>query len=217
MTEIPAQALIAIGAIAAAFIAGFFSFLNLVISKEQKVSEFRQEWIDAFRRELSDLTAAVFHIKFHLAAFQNDRLEKNAANRQTLATSLRESHETYCRTVTSLLLRINPDESDVVFAKMNAEFLEAFQAVRDSFNSSDYQRASDLCGDLREKAVPILKSEWKRVKRGERTYRISKWVAGLLLMLGALGMVLFASNVQRVPFSTSQQCTPANNSLQPTQ
>jgi len=220
MNEIPVQAILAVGVISAALIAGFFSFLNLVVSKEQKISEFRQEWIDAFRLELSEFTAAVFHIKFHLSAFKIDQAQNKAAQRQALASSVRESHETYSRTVTSLLLRINPAESDIDKANMNSEFLAAFQAVRESFNSADYQKASELCGDLREKAAPILKSEWERVKRGERTYRISKWVAGIVLALGLFGIGTFAAKDFSPPATKSLQnppTTPANNSLQSTQ
>ena len=44
---------VAIGAIAAALIAGLISLLGLIISKEQKTSEFRQAWIDGLRSELS--------------------------------------------------------------------------------------------------------------------------------------------------------------------
>jgi hypothetical protein len=40
-----------------AMIAGAFSLLGLVISKEQKVSEFRQTWIDALREDISELIA----------------------------------------------------------------------------------------------------------------------------------------------------------------
>jgi hypothetical protein len=49
---------IAIGAVVAAFIAALVSFLSLIISKEQKTSEFRQAWIDALR---SDIAAVVAH------------------------------------------------------------------------------------------------------------------------------------------------------------
>jgi hypothetical protein len=43
----------AIGAVVAALIAGTVSLLGLIISKEQKTSEFRQAWIDALRCDLS--------------------------------------------------------------------------------------------------------------------------------------------------------------------
>ena len=58
MNTFPIQALIPIGVITAALIAGFFSLLNLIVSKEQKVSEFRQQWIDSLRQELADHIAA---------------------------------------------------------------------------------------------------------------------------------------------------------------
>jgi hypothetical protein len=48
---------IAVGAVSAALIAGLVSLLGLIVSKEQKVSEFRQAWIDALRSELSSLIA----------------------------------------------------------------------------------------------------------------------------------------------------------------
>jgi hypothetical protein len=48
---------IAIGAIAAALIAGLIFLLSLVISKEQKISDFRQEWINSLRSEIAALIA----------------------------------------------------------------------------------------------------------------------------------------------------------------
>jgi hypothetical protein len=44
---------IAVGATIAALIAGLVSLLGLIISKEQKTSEFRQAWIDSLRAETS--------------------------------------------------------------------------------------------------------------------------------------------------------------------
>jgi hypothetical protein len=48
----------AVGAIVAAIIAGIVALLGLIISKEQKVSEFRQQWIDALRQ---DIAAVIRH------------------------------------------------------------------------------------------------------------------------------------------------------------
>lgn len=44
---------ISIGAIGAALIAGIVSLLGLIISKEQKTSEFRQTWVDSLRSEIT--------------------------------------------------------------------------------------------------------------------------------------------------------------------
>jgi len=48
----------AVGAIVAALIAGVVALLGLIISKEAKVSEFRQQWIDALR---SGIAAVIRH------------------------------------------------------------------------------------------------------------------------------------------------------------
>lgn len=41
---------ISVGAVGAALVAGLISFLSLVIGKEQKISEFRQAWIEDLRK-----------------------------------------------------------------------------------------------------------------------------------------------------------------------
>jgi len=41
------------GTIVAAVIAAIISLLGLIISKENKVSEFRQAWIDSLREEIA--------------------------------------------------------------------------------------------------------------------------------------------------------------------
>jgi hypothetical protein len=194
MNDVPAQAFVALGAITAAFIAGFFSFLNLITSKEQKVSEFRQEWIDAFRCELSELTAALFHIKYYLDAYSFDSTRSNEAQAQTIASTLRDSHETYSRTVTSLLLRVNPSEKNKARAALGTSFLATFQALRDSFNQGNYSKACDLSRELRERAIPLLKSEWVRVKKGELVYRVSKGIAAALIVIALVGLGIASYN-----------------------
>ena len=57
--DVPIQAYFALGAIFAALIAGFFSYLNLIISKESKISEFRQDWVDHLRTEIGNYAASV--------------------------------------------------------------------------------------------------------------------------------------------------------------
>ena len=51
---------VAIGAVVAALIAAIVSLLGLIISKEQKTSEFRQAWIDALRSDLTHLIHRIY-------------------------------------------------------------------------------------------------------------------------------------------------------------
>lgn|SRR6266446_644807 len=62
--NIPSSAYPAIGAVMAAIIAAGISFLVTVLAKEQKTSEFRQAWIDALRKDLSEFIATVDNAEF---------------------------------------------------------------------------------------------------------------------------------------------------------
>lgn len=106
---------ITIGAIGAAVITGLLSLVGLIISKENKTSEFRQQWIDGFREEISDLIGRIEVILIHgrLLHFEvnknhggvitpellNDCLEK-------IKDEVKEAHSLHRK----LLLRLNPNE-----------------------------------------------------------------------------------------------------------
>ncbi|MBS3927686.1 MAG: hypothetical protein KGZ65_03740 [Sphingomonadales bacterium] len=53
----------AIGPIIAAIIGAVVTLASLIISKESKLSEFRQAWIDSLRQEIADLLSNILHIK----------------------------------------------------------------------------------------------------------------------------------------------------------
>jgi hypothetical protein len=220
MTPFQLQLFIAVAAIVAAFVAGAFSFLNLVISKEQKVSEFRQEWIDAFRREVSELAAAIHHINYYLGAHDFDvhGTSPTPVTQRAVASELRESYEAFGNTFTSLILRINGEEKKPNIAKLNDEFLAALWELRDAFNEKQYDKATKLVPTLRERAIPILKHEWERVKQGEQVYRWSKSVAAVLLVLAALGigvLTMWPTNGVKKPDnreSTTTRPTPTPTS-----
>lgn len=185
MDGFPIQALIPIGVITAAFIAGFFSLLNLIVSKEQKVSEFRQQWIDSLRQELADHIAAVVSLS---SIYENGQhLDKE------MAKTANEVRQRVTSTLTSIKLRINPEDSDKTIRKMNIEVLRLLDEGRVLFNEAKWKEARLKCNEITNASIPMLKEEWKRVKRGENIYVGSKRVAiGLfVLSLGALGYAGF--------------------------
>jgi hypothetical protein len=57
--ELPTPAFLVAGAVLAALLTGLFNLTNLIISKEDKVSDFRQRWLDSLREETSRLLAVV--------------------------------------------------------------------------------------------------------------------------------------------------------------
>lgn len=102
MHAYPPTALIAIGAVVAALIAAAVAFVGVVVSKEQKVSEFRQAWIDSLRRDLSRFIAL-------LEAKHNDE------------TAI-ELSKKYNR----IVLRLNPTKD----TKLRARVDDAYRAYR---------------------------------------------------------------------------------------
>ncbi|WP_414931060.1 hypothetical protein [Vibrio europaeus] len=69
--EVPNTLFVAIGAVVAALITSGVSLVNLVISKESKVSEFRREWVSSLQDDISELLGKVTKLKskwnWHLA------------------------------------------------------------------------------------------------------------------------------------------------------
>jgi hypothetical protein len=169
MDNLPLQALIPIGVVTAAMIAGFFSLLNLIISKEQKVSEFRQQWIDSLRQELSDHIAALVSLSSIFESCQH--IDKDTSKTES------ELRQRVTSTFTSIKLRINPEDSDKKIRNMNQEVLRLLDEERKLFNESKWKDTRLKCNEITNASIPMLKEEWKRVKRGENVYVWSKWMA----------------------------------------
>jgi len=99
MVKIPEAA---IGAMIAALIAAVVSLLGLIISKEQKTSEFRQAWIDALR---SDLTAFLTQINAI-----HDAIKVQHSNHGEKVKALQPLYIPLNNSTFNILLRVNPVE-----------------------------------------------------------------------------------------------------------
>lgn len=224
MEQLPVQGFIAIGIVLAALIAGSFSFLNLVIAKEQKVSEFRQEWINALRQEIAEYTSAVTYLSIAYSAYRETH--PNELDKLKFYESVKESYNLVVTSFTAISLRVNPSDNDKKSNKINDEFLEALHQIRKFFNDNELEKGRIHCNVLREKSIPLLKEEWERVKRGETTYRVSKYVAVFFLLTGlAAGATLAyalvgsyggAEETHEVETRVGP-ANPANKAMQPMQ
>jgi hypothetical protein len=187
---IPSTVYVALGAIAAAFITGAFSFVNLIISKDQKTSEFRQNWIDRLRE---DITAFTSQVEF-LSSLYSFTLENNPASLEspqaeefvkTIHPSLREIANMHHR----IKLRLNPKEHQRLI-NLVTEINGLFSDIK-AISSSE--RVEGLIAELVNESQSVLKGEWKRVKRGEVGFVLTKYsaltvfVAMLLLGLAYAG------------------------------
>ncbi|CAM4193318.1 hypothetical protein [Pseudoalteromonas maricaloris] len=211
---------IAFGAITAALIAGCFSFINLVNAKEQKVSEFRQAWIDELRRSISDYISALSYIS---VIHKNYREESDTKSKYEMTKDIESIYLRVNSAYNDILFRVNAYEREKHFAETNEKFLSALEESRDLYNASDYLGALKLCDDIRSFSKPLLKNEWERVKTGEPDYVKAKNIAKKVLVAGVILAVIdfafIASSALLKKSNVNEQISeePASNKkMQPT-
>lgn len=186
----------AIGSIIAAMIAGFVFFLGLVISKDQKISEFRQAWIDALRRDASTLIVNANVI----AGFR-----ATSGSEVTPHELFRETNKNYMlinEAEASITMRLNPNEAS---SKVVLETMKELEAILDHNKTDmDYDLLTITQKRLLVRMNEVFKIEWKRVKRGEPIYLVAKIgvisIVILFFLLGSLALVI-PGIIQRVPFN----------------
>lgn len=184
----------AIGSIIAAMIAGFVFFLGLVISKDQKISEFRQAWIDALRRDASTLIANANVI----AGFR-----ATSGSEVTPYELFKETNKNYMiinEAEASVTMRLNPNEAS---SKGVLETMKELEAILDhSKTNMDYDLLTVTQKRLLVQMNEVFKTEWKRVKRGEPIYLATKVsvisIIILFFLLGSLALIV-PGVIQRVP------------------
>jgi hypothetical protein len=166
------------------WIAGTFTLLGLVVSKEQKVSEFRQTWIDALREEIAEFVS-------HALWFQaevHQLVVSEARDRSKFLDRVRESYLAVTRSASKIRLRLNPSESNSKAVLQCMRRVEG--CIERSLSGDECESIMPHIVSVQEAAAILLKSQWERVKEGERDYRRAKRAAqALIIILGVLMIV----------------------------
>lgn len=169
------------GPIVAAMIAGFIAFIGMIITKENKVSEFRQAWIDEFREEISYLIEAYkrwadneafykVHIDLKKNIEKQDVYIKDYNERTVLLAEVaRESKDEIERYKSRIKLRLNSDLNRRSESEKNLDKL-----LNKVPNINYLSEVESLSNDIFLNASLVLTTEWKRVKKGEKSYVRSK-------------------------------------------
>ncbi len=173
------------GIMFAAIVGGFFSFVSLISSKEQKVSEFRQEWIDGLRGDLS----IFFSSARALCRTRQEARSPNTEDDDVQDFKFGKEKIGHMRLAAAdalyrIKLRLNKNEPE---HKELQRLLETEIKIQNQINidkGHDYTEALDAIERASDYSQDILKSEWERVKNGEPTYRYSKYFAVAILFLG---------------------------------
>lgn len=191
--------------ILAALIAGAVSLVTITLSKEQKISEFRQAWIDALRADLASFLASARAFARAMDARRVHGPESKDPGK-TLFTleKVGEIRLAAAESLYRIQLRLNPEEADhkellrllrQAIADQNAVLQSDEEVQKDVLAAVD--RAADFAG-------PVLKAEWKVVKKGERPYRAIRVSATVVVVLALLAFVLMWSRDAKKPNKTPQ-------------
>ncbi|MCS0342141.1 MULTISPECIES: hypothetical protein [Vibrio] len=184
--ELPATVFVAGGAIIASLITGLITFTNILISKDQKTSEFRQDWIDRVRGEVSLFTSSVADYTSHLVAKKEDpdALDKFYDDNIKLTGEITRSYN-------SLRLHLNKvDDKEIV--DILGDLYEFAAKGEIDFKVEDVTKKEN---ELISLTQDMLKKEWTRVKAGEKTYQFMKWF-GLFMIIAPL--LVIAMNYQYI-------------------
>lgn len=168
---------ISVGAVGAAIIAGLVSLLGLIIGKEQKVSEFRQAWIDDLRKSL---VSYLVNINAISDAIRLRKSGKTIDDKELLSNykSLNEASH-------SITLRVNSEETP---SKSLISSMSEFEAIANNNLNLTPEKIKKIEERFIFSSKELLKFEWNRVKRGEDIYIWTKRVVCLAIaaMFGVL-------------------------------
>ncbi|DAB34824.1 MAG TPA: hypothetical protein CFH82_03680 [Sulfurospirillum sp. UBA12182] len=171
-----------------AIIAGFVSFIGLVITKEQKISEFRQAWIEALRNDVAELMSTINHFELAYLTYKKQ-------NRGKLAHDFIDENIEITNKIQLMIhkinLRLNPNDSEGLIKelnKLNKILISPSEMIKDN-------NLENATNQFTEKAHTILKNEWERVKKGEPWFRFTKWG---IVVLFFIGFIIFVGSIEVV-------------------
>lgn len=160
---------IAIGAIGAALIGAVISFVSLIVSKEAKVSEFRQAWIDSLRGELSTYLTSLNAV----SDARNLSFSDDKERYQQMQPHYALLNESYYK----IAFRLNSEEP---LSKKLKECMVALSIPilnpNEPLNKTVFDHNRVECISL---SNALLKEEWVRVKRGELVFRVTRWFTAI--------------------------------------
>jgi hypothetical protein len=137
----------------------------MIISKEQKTSEFRQAWINTLRDDISKFIGQVDSVTKLVLINKTSKYKEKTSSAIILgSTEMREVQ-------LKINLLINPKEYK------HQDLVALLNAITENITTQTNNNENIV--DLTTLSQKILKKEWDRVKDGEPIFKISKWIFGL--------------------------------------
>ena len=158
-----------------ALLAGVVSLLGLIISKENRVSDFRQTWINALRSEIASLIVLAYDLNMARVSPSERPGRPHESDRTDLL------HMQLALAQIDLLL--NPDEEDA------KSIVRKAKAIVDELSPGAHvgeEQLTSLVDELRNESKRYLKEEWEVVKKGEPVFQVTKCLVAFFLVIAVI-------------------------------
>ena len=187
-SELPVFSIVAMATVTASLITAIISFVNLTLTKEQKISEFRQAWIDALREDLSIFFACAR--AFARATEEQFIFTEESENKNKFKISpekISEIRYQVAEVYSRIQLRLNSEdiEHNELIRLLGVAIQKQNAALAEKSDSTETMKAIQIATEY---SRPLLKMEWNRVKKGEPAFRKAK--NGALALIGLLCLAL---------------------------
>lgn len=160
------------GTILTAIIGTSAATIGIVLAKDAKVSEFRQQWIDGLRDDISNFIAATTEI------YDTRRFIIPATTPSTDRMTILAPKKLVANSLTSrIFLRLDMDTPSHV--RLNTSVMKL---VTTSKSGTDDGEMMENVSELHDEAALVLDEAWERVKKGETRFRITFLIAFIALI-----------------------------------
>lgn len=185
----PENIFVPIGVVAAALIAGSIAYTGFISTKESKVSEFRQAWINELREEIATYVSRVDALIKHVD--RGNLIRMSIVDPMSKKLDHSELYSEMLKSRISIMLRINSKEEKPEDFERNDLFLRLIESIYKNFEDGKTAAVYQDIELLTDASRCLLKHEWNRARDGEKRFQIAKdwsqrgirWTATLLLAL----------------------------------
>jgi hypothetical protein len=152
-----------------AFVGFLVAVTTAVIAKEQKVSEFRQKWVDELRHDICDFSTLILSaISEEYRLKHPDEIETPQSMFSGKTAEIQKKRMKFQDEIINASLIIKLKLNHIEHIKLINHIDEVLRSIRvDSFHDGNETKLLDL---MLTESHQVLKKEWKIVKKGEKHF-----------------------------------------------
>ncbi len=172
-----------IGPVVAAAVTAVIAFVLSVLAKENKISEFRQAWIEGLRNEVSELLGDFNTLEISLRV-NTENAPDDPARKVIMDRFLSDNRKEYSKVdalCNKVVLRLNPSE--------HQHLIDKIRRLEDTVGKGSANSYA-LSIEMVEAFSKVFKTEWERVKSGEPIFKWMKLAALVCVIALVVGLAL---------------------------